>query len=204
MCSVTVRLEQTIPGISVTVLEKRSLPFPDADRLVREAARRVNRAQRKLRGALIVHAVVVGTIDAKLLVYVSILKDAVRIEQYAEDIYELSALGVNFSNVPDRDEMVGYRDTVAAMISDAARTLAAVDVHAANTALAAGDVMLDEFDEKVTALIGCDRPGGEAVPRALLYRHFKRIVAHVMNLLSALVMPVDGLDYYDGPRVGRI
>jgi len=75
---------------------------------------------------------------------------------------------------------------------------------AANVALAAADMMVDEFDEKVAALFGCDRPGGEAVPRALLYRHFKRAVAHLMNLLSAVVMPVDGLDYYDGPRKGRI
>ena len=46
--------------------------------------------------------------------------------------------------------------------------------------------------------------GGEAVPRALLYRHFKRVAAHVMNVLSAVVMPVDGLDSYDGPRKSRI
>lgn len=64
--------------------------------------------------------------------------------------------------------------------------------------------MLDEFGEKVAALAGGDRRRREAVPRALLYRHFKRVVAHLMNLLSALVMPVDGLDYYDGPRKGRV
>ena len=30
-----------------------------------------------------------------------------------------------------------------------------------------------------------------------LYRYYKRIVAHLMNLLSAVVMPLDRLDYYD-------
>ena len=169
-----------------------------------EAAQRVNDGQRKVRRELLVHAAVEGATDARLLVYMSIVKDAARIGDYARDIYELSALGVNFSNAPDREEMVGYRDRISAMISDAAGILAADDVDAANVALAAADVMLDEFDEKVAALCSCDRPGGEAVPRALLYRHFKRVVAHLMNLLSAVVMPVDGLDYYYGPRKGRI
>jgi hypothetical protein len=175
-----------------------------AGRHLREAAQRVKDGQRKVRRELVVHAAVEGATDTRLLVYMSIVKDAARIGDYARDIYELSALGVNFSNAPDREEMVGYRDRISVMISDAAGILAADDLDAANVTLAAADVMLDEFDEKVAALLGCDRPGGEAVPRALVYRHFKRVVAHLMNLLSAVVMPVDGLDYYEGPRKGRI
>jgi hypothetical protein len=31
----------------------------------------------------------------------------------------------------------------------------------------------------------------------LYYRFLKRIIAHVMNLMTALVLPVDQLDYYD-------
>ncbi len=175
-----------------------------AGRQLSEAVRRVNDGQRRVRRALVVHAAVAGATDANLLVYMSIVKDAARIGGYARDIYELSVLGVNFSSAPDREEMVGYRDRICSMISDTARILAADDVAAANVALAAADVMLDGFDEKVATLLGCDRPGGEAVPRAVLYRDFKRLVAHLMNLLSAVVMPVDGLDYYDGPRKGRV
>jgi phosphate transport system protein len=157
---------------------------------------------RKVRRDLVVHAAVEGATDTRLLVYMSIVKDAARIGDYARDIHDLSALGVNFSDAPDREEMVEYRDRISAMISDAAGILATDDVDAANVALAAADVMLDEFDEKVAALCAGDRPEERAVPRALLYRHFKRVVAHLMNLLSAVVMPVDSLDYYDGPRRG--
>ena len=192
-------------GLDVATAALLDGASPDvAGRHLREAVQRVNDGQRKVRRELVVHAAVEGATDTKLLVYMNIVKDAARIGDYARDIYELSALGVNFSNAPDREEMVGYRDRISAMISDAAGILAADDGDAANVALAAADVMLDEFDEKVAALCGCDRPGGEAVPRALLYRHFKRVAAHVMNVLSAVVMPVDGLDYYDGPRKSRI
>ncbi len=192
-------------GLDVATAALLDGASPDvAGRQLREAAQRVNDGQRKVRRELVVHAAVEGATDTRLLVYMSIVKDAARIGDYAKDIYELSTLGVNFSNAPDRAEMVGYRDRISAMISDAAGILAADDVDAANVALAAADLMLDEFDEEVAALLGCDRPGGEAVSRALLYRHFKRVVAHLMNMLSAVVMPVDGLDYYDGPRKSRI
>jgi hypothetical protein len=53
----------------------------------------------------------------------------------------------------------------------------------------------------VSALVTTDQPGHEAVPRALLFRYYKRIVAHLMNLLSAVVMPLDRLDYFDEERV---
>jgi hypothetical protein len=36
-----------------------------------------------------------------------------------------------------------------------------------------------------------------AVARALAYRCLKRVVAHLMNLLSAVTMPFDKLDYFD-------
>jgi hypothetical protein len=43
-----------------------------------------------------------------------------------------------------------------------------------------------------------EEPEGEqAVAQALTYRYLKRIVAHLLNVLSAVVMPVDRLDYFD-------
>ena len=60
--------------------------------------------------------------------------------------------------------------------------------------------MLDMFDDLVDSLVTSDGAASEAVPRALFYRHLKRIVAHLMNLLTAVVVPVDRLDYLDEPR----
>ena len=39
--------------------------------------------------------------------------------------------------------------------------------------------------------------------RALLYRYLKRITAHLMNVISSLVMPVHRLDYYDEKKADR-
>ena len=60
-----------------------------------------------------------------------------------------------------------------------------------------GDELLDVFDERVSGLIRAEDPGAQAVARALAHRYCKRVVAHLMNLLSAVTMPLDRLDYFD-------
>ena len=49
----------------------------------------------------------------------------------------------------------------------------------------------------MNGLVHSTEPALHAVPRALLYRFLKRITAHSMNVVTAVVMPVDRLDYYD-------
>jgi hypothetical protein len=44
----------------------------------------------------------------------------------------------------------------------------------------------------------------QAVARALAHRYLKRVVAHLMNLLSAVIMPLDRLDYFDEDPEDRL
>jgi hypothetical protein len=60
-----------------------------------------------------------------------------------------------------------------------------------------GDQLLDLFDDRVSALVRQEDEGPERVARALAYRYLKRVVAHLMNLLSVVVMPLDRLDFFD-------
>jgi len=46
-------------------------------------------------------------------------------------------------------------------------------------------------------LVHATAPALAAVPRALLYRFLKRVAAHCANVVTAVVMPVDRLDYFD-------
>jgi phosphate transport system protein len=169
---------------------------------LRESDARVNKAERELRQALVVHASVHGTSRvAAILVYMSVVKDVERIGDYAKNIYDVAAQGADLSSAPDRDELIEYRQRISSMISEASMIFADDDRDKAAEFIGEADALLDEFDEHVSALVTTDEPGREAVPRALLFRYYKRIVAHLMNLLSAVVMPLDRLDYFDEDRV---
>lgn len=161
----------------------------------------VNELEREIRRELVVHASVHGARDiAAVLVYMSIVKDAERIGDYAKNIFDLAAGGVSFQEAPDRPTMMTHRDRVSDMITEAGAIFAADDQEAANLLLAEADRMRDVYDELVDALVVSDGVARDAVPRALFYRHLKRITAHLANLLTAVVVPVDKLDYIDEPR----
>ncbi len=166
--------------------------------------RLVNEAERELRRQLVVHTSVHGTSQVTgALIYMSIVKDVERIGDYAKNIYDVAALGVDLSHAPDRDELLGHSDRISEMITEASRAFADEDREEASRLIAAGDAMQDVFDAHVAELVQSDRPGRDAVPRALLYRYYKRIVGHLMNVLSSLVMPVDRLDYFDEEKPHR-
>lgn len=169
---------------------------------LRETDARVNEAERELRQALVVHASVHGSSRVPaILVYMSVVKDVERIGDYAKNIFDVAAQGIDLSDAPDREILTGYRDRISSMITRASTIFANDAVNEAQDFIAEADILLDEFDQHVSELVVTERQGKEAVPRALLYRYYKRIVAHLMNLLSAVVMPLDRLDYFDEERV---
>jgi phosphate transport system protein len=165
---------------------------------LRATDRRVNEAEREIRRELVVHASVQGTVDTPaVLVYMSIVKDVERIGDYAKNIFDLAADGVSLQDDPDADALFELRNEVSRMITDVAEIFRDSDTERARETLTRGDELLDDFDERVSALVRGSDQGPHAVATALLHRYLKRVVAHLMNVLSAVVMPVDRLDYFD-------
>ncbi len=160
--------------------------------------KRINETEQQVRRQIVVHGTVHGAQTfPTLLVVMSLAKDAERIGDYAKNIFDLAAAGVDFREAPDRPTMLRYRDRAAEMITESGAVFAGDDQDRAHALLAEADGMLDTFDQLVDALVHSDDVAHDAVPRALYYRHLKRIVAHLMNLLTAVVVPVDRIDYLD-------
>lgn len=172
---------------------------------LRETDHRVNAAEREVRRELVVHASVQGGgVDLPAtLVYMSIVKDIERIGDYAKNIFDLAAEGADFSGADDFPAIVAHRDRVSSMISEVGQIFAERDAERARALITEGDQLLDEYDAIVDALVHSEEPSRYGVPRALFHRHLKRIVAHLLNVLSAVVMPVDQLDYFDEDYAGR-
>ena len=171
---------------------------------LRSTDRLVNEATREVRRLLVVHVSVHGASEVTpVLTYMSIVKDVERAGDYAKNIFDIAAQGVDLSEDGDREELGGYRDRISALITDASRTFGEGDVDHARELLTEGDAMLDDFDSRVDAYMRSTQPAAEAVPRALYYRYLKRITAHLMNMLTALTMPVDRLDYFHEEAADR-
>ncbi len=169
----------------------------ETKREVRSTDRGINEAQAEVRRILMVHAAVSSGDLPLVLQYASIVKDAERVGDYAKNIYDLVRYGTDFDEAPDRAELIGYRDAVANLILEAASVFKATDTARAQALIGKADGFLNEYDAHVKAMCQTEGNTQDAVARALYYRFLKRTTAHVMNVLTSLVQPLDRLDYYD-------
>jgi phosphate uptake regulator len=165
---------------------------------LRATDRQVNQLEREIRRELLVHASVFGGIDSPtVLVYMSIVKDIERVGDYAKNLLDLAVDGARLGELPEAAEWRRVAADVAQMVDDTGAAFRARDGARCRALRVRGDTLLHRCDEEVSALIRRDDPGAQAVARALAWRYLKRIVAHLMNVLSAVIMPLDRLDYFD-------
>ena len=165
---------------------------------LRATDKKVNGLEREIRRELIVHASVFGGIDSPaVLVYMSVVKDVERVGDYAKNLLDLALEGADFSKAPNFDSWRRLAAQISQFISDAGAAFHARDAARSRALRQQGDELLGYFDQRVSTLIRQDPPEPQAVPRALAHRFLKRIVAHLMNLLSAVIMPMDQLDYFE-------
>jgi len=165
---------------------------------VRRIDRQINVTEIEIRRELLVHISVHGAADAgEMLVFMNMIKDLERIGDYNKNIFDLALEGVSFSGDEDLEQIIGFRDELSSRITLMGEILDTRDEDRARAYIERGDHLRREFDGLVNELVHATAPALVAVPRALLYRFLKRVAAHCANVVTAVVMPVDRLDYFD-------
>ena len=86
------------------------------------------------------------------------------------------------------------------MYVEAADLLASQDIDAARDFLKRSFALNELCGAKVREYMHTDRPGSWAVPRAILYRYWKRIVANLAGVVTAAIEPLQHIDYLDDGR----
>ncbi len=178
---------------------------------LRSLDKEVNRLEREIRRQLLVHSSVYGAIETPaVLVYMSIVKDIERVGDYAKNLLDLSRDGASFAGLATEDLWREYWwEGVSTFIEEAAEAFRKWDGDAARGLLSRGDDFLPRADLRVSTIVRGEDEHEQQVARALALRYLKRVVAHIMNLLTAVVMPLDQLDFFDedpedrSDRMGR-
>ena len=172
---------------------------------VRRIDRQINVTEMEIRRELVVHASVHGGVDTReVLVFMHMVKDLERIGDYNKNIFDLADEGVSLAEAPDLGRLLGYRDELSSRIALMGELLTTRDEDGARAYITRGDELRREFDDRINELVHSTEPAVVAVPRALLYRFLKRVTAHSLNVVSAVVMPVDRLDYFDEDDETRV
>lgn len=156
----------------------------------------INELEREIRRELVVHVGVHGTSDiTSVLVVLMVARKVERIGDNCKNIYDLATYDVSLADAEDAEALRAVRDEVSTMMGDAAEIFRTEDVDRARALMERSWELQREHDALVADLVRSEGPAKEAVPRALLYRYLKRIVANLEGVVAGIVQPLDLIDY---------
>jgi phosphate uptake regulator len=158
----------------------------------------LNKTERAIRRELMVHGTVRGAeVDQGLmLAYMSVAKDMERIGDYCKNIWDLAHTGVRLGDSSDTAELKKHASEVARLLATGTAAFVSDDLEAVHDLIPSIQDNESQYDKLVHQYVMSDEIGSVAAPRALFFRYLKRISAHLSNVLSSVVMPVDRLDFY--------
>jgi phosphate uptake regulator len=160
----------------------------------------VNKLERTIRKEVIAHLSMSGTTPSLpyCLLLMSVVKDVERIGDYAKNLAEVRQY--HPLPLPD-DEYVGelraIREGVEQSFSIAAEVFKSSDHERAVGLIRQGRSLTQRCDMLVARVAASDYDARDATAVVMGTRFYKRIAAHVLNVLSSVVMPLHKLDYYD-------
>jgi phosphate uptake regulator len=136
----------------------------------------------------------------------SLVKDVERIGDYSKNLAE--ALDVSGAVLPDDEttaELREIRNGVENTFETVAEVFATSDEEEAVELIRQGRDVSHRCDALINRIAKSDYDAATTVAMTLGTRFYKRIGAHLLNILSGVVMPLHKLDYYDekvlhGPR----
>jgi len=166
--------------------------------------KRINRNERRIRRLVTISASSRGLASIPTaLVFMSLVKDAERIGDYAKNLFDLSRRG----KTPDgaaKADLLELKDRISRILVKARNIMDSEDGDSAMDLLSEMDRIQTHCDDKVDLILVSEGEAcGPLVSAALAYRFFKRTVSHTLNIVSSLVLPLDQLDYYDEDKLGR-
>ena len=158
--------------------------------------KRINRAERKIRREIVVHASVHGATEfPACLVLMSIVKDAERVGDYGKNLFDLAEIAPRPPEGEHRDCLVRLKDRISQMMATCREIFDSNDKQAATELIVEAKNIEDFCDEKVRTLVRGTTPDQMAPAYVLAYRYFKRVTSHVRNVASSVVQPVHKLDF---------
>jgi phosphate uptake regulator len=162
--------------------------------------KRINELMRKIRRRVVTRLSVGGRRGEvpTALIFMNAVKDAERIGDYVKNLYEIGDLA---GDAPDRNlyrTWLGDRaQRIAALIDTTREAFSTSDDELAAGVIADARKLGKECEAAIREITGWAENVRDAVCLVLALRFFKRVVSHLSNIATTVVMPVDLLDFHD-------
>lgn len=172
----------------------------DSQKLLYDRDKRINHLERKIRRRVVSRLSVSGQ-QAEIpsaLIFTTVVKDGERIGDYVKNVHDVVAM---MPENPDRDL---YRKwlaeptaTIKNIFAKAKQAFEESDEELAGQVIKKAKAEGKRYEEMIREITTSDIGTHDAVCLVLVLRFYKRLVAHMSNIASTVVMPVDMIDFYD-------
>lgn len=178
-------------------------PNTDPQANLYDKDKRINKLERKIRRRVVSRLSVKGS-RAEVpssLIFMNVVKDSERLGDYIKNVHEVFAMQ---PENPDRALYQKWLSEPTKVVSELfGRTR---EAFAESDEALAGQVIKQakgqgrEYERMIREITDSSIPTHDAVCLVLVLRFYKRLVAHMSNISSTVVMPVDMIDFYDEPE----
>ena len=167
----------------------------------------VNRLQRSVRKRLVAHLSMPGNEQdvPHCLALMSLVKDVERLGDYAKNLSEI--VDLHRGPLPEGEitrELQDIRKVVESSFAQSVETFAEFDRERALHLIQEGRNTTRRCDALLDGIATASYDSSATTALVLASRYYKRIAAHVLNVLSAVVMPLHKLDYYDEDSIESV
>lgn len=175
---------------------------PDTDPQTRLYDRdiRINKLERKIRRRVISHLSVKGSRAEvpSALIFMNVVKDGERLGDYIKNLHEVKDM------MPGNPDQALYQEKLAkptavikTMFGNTRQAFADSDEALAGQVIKNAKSQGREYEKMIREITASSLDTHDAVCLVLVLRFYKRLVAHMSNICSTVVMPVDMIDFYD-------
>jgi phosphate transport system protein len=167
-----------------------------------EIDKQVNNLQKEIRRRIVEHLSLQPSVDVNAcLILMSVVKDAERLGDYSKNLYEVTQLLAEPIDCALFSEYFDEMDKkILALFQQTKKAFIEADEEQARSAWQYEKKIAKGCDKIVERLAKSNLTVNQAVCFALVARHFKRIVAHLVNIATSVVLPLSDLDYFDEKR----
>ena len=164
-----------------------------------EIDKQVNNLQKEIRRRIVEHLSLQPSVDVNAcLILMSVVKDAERLGDYSKNLYEVTEL---LARPIERELFSEYFDEldkkILALFQQTKEAFIDANEEQARSAWEYEKTIAKGCDKIVERLAQSNLPVNQAVCFTLVARHFKRIVAHLVNIATSVILPLSDLDYFD-------
>ncbi len=164
--------------------------------------KRINRLEQSIRRQILVHGSVHGSVHLpEMMVLMSVAKDAERIGDYAKNLFALSEYRTFPSSSKHHKALREVRERTSSLLADAPELYETQDKDRATEFLDSAFEVIHDCEARMVEVFKQEVGTGQDAAAVLAFRYMRRVAGHIHNVITAVVNPVDKLDFYDEPTV---